>query len=604
MCGIVGYVGRRDAAPILLEGLRRLEYRGYDSAGIGVVRDGRLRIGKRAGRVGQLREALPADLNGNVGIAHTRWATHGAPTDRNAHPHTDAAGDVAIVHNGVLENADELRARLLHEGVDLVSDTDSELLAHLIARAGHGLADAVRAALDEVEGTVGLIAVDRRRPDTLVAARRGSPLVLGIGAGEVLIASDVAAFVRHTQQVVYLDEDEIAVVSPDDYRTFAPGAAPTTRAPVRVAAETGSYELGDHPDFMHKEIREQPAAIARVLAGRLDERAATTRLDGLGLEPRHWQRVRRVTFLGCGSAYYAAEYGAQLVEDLARIPARAEPSSEYRYRNAVVDPDALYVAVSQSGETLDTLAAIRELKRRGAPVVGAVNVVGSSIANECDGGIFLHAGPEQSVAATKSFTNMGLAFALLAVQLGRLRDLSLAQGARLLSGLRRFPDEVEAALKTDDQITELAARFRDCSHMFFVGRVRGWPIAREGAQKLKEVSYVHAEAYPAAELKHGPLALVTPAMPTIAVVPDDELLPKNLATLTEIRSRGGPVVAVTNADLPPDAADEVVRVGRCEPELDPLVLSVPLQLFAYRMARALGREVDRPRNLAKSVTVE
>jgi len=601
MCGIVGFVGRRPAAPLLLEGLRSLEYRGYDSAGLAIEEHGRLRIAKRAGRVAELRTAIPAGFDGTTGIAHTRWATHGAPTDRNAHPHVDAAGNTAIVHNGVLENSEELRSRLLHQGVDIVSDTDSELLAHLIARSEASTVEgAVREALALTEGTVGLIALDRRRPGTLVAARRGSPLVLGIGDGEMLIASDVAAFVRHTQQVVYLDEDEIAVVDAHGYRIVGG----TTRQPVRVRAGDRGYELGEHPDFMHKEIREQAAAVKRVLAGRLDERACSARLDGFGLDARQWRRVRRVTFLGCGSAYYAGEYGARLVEELARIPADAEPSSEYRYRNAVIDPDTLYVGVSQSGETLDTLAAIRELKRRGATVVGVVNVVGSSIAQECDGGIFLHAGPEQSVAATKSFTNMGVAFALLALQLGRLRDLSVPEGGRLLDGLRRLPDEIEAAIKTDDQIAEIAHRYADSERMFFVGRVRGWPIAREGAQKLKEVSYIHAEAYPAAELKHGPLALVTEQMPTVAVLPDDELLAKNIATITEIKARGGPVIAVTNADLPSGLAEEVIEVGRCAPEIDPLLLSVPLQLLAYRFAVTLGREVDRPRNLAKSVTVE
>ncbi|MFD7654527.1 glutamine--fructose-6-phosphate transaminase (isomerizing) [Actinosynnema sp. NPDC059797] len=604
MCGIVGYVGAKDAVPVLLEGLHRLEYRGYDSAGIAVAGDG-LEVVKTAGRVGDLRRAVPAGLSGGTGIAHTRWATHGEPSDRNAHPHVDAARRVAIVHNGVFENSDRLRAQLRADGVDLASDTDSEVLAHLVARsAAATLEDAVREALAQVEGTYGVIVMDVERPGELVAARRGSPVVLGVGEQEMLVASDVTALVRYTQQVVYLEDDEIASVTADGYRTSTMDARATTRTPTPVEVTGLDYELGDHPDFMHKEMREQPDAVDRCLRGRLDHRFSSARLDGVGLTPQDYQRIRRVKLLGCGSAYYAGQVGAQLIEELARIPADAEPASEFRYRNPVVDPDTLYVAISQSGETLDTLAAVQELKRKGGHVIGVVNAVGSTIARECGHGVFLHAGPEVSVAATKSFTTMAVALALLALDLGRVRDLSITEGRRLVTGLAELPRTIAGVLADEEAVAAVARKYAGAEHMFFVGRVRGWPVAREGAQKLKEISYVHAEAYQASELKHGPLALINPAMPTVVLLPDDELLPKNIATVEEIKARGGPVIAVTDATLPADLATDVIRVPRAHDSLTPVTLSIPLQLFAYHLARALGRDVDRPRNLAKSVTVE
>ncbi|WP_033439499.1 glutamine--fructose-6-phosphate transaminase (isomerizing) [Saccharothrix sp. NRRL B-16314] len=605
MCGIVGYVGPRDAVPLLLEGLHRLEYRGYDSAGVAVAVDGGLRVVKTAGRVGDLRKAVPEGTAGATGIAHTRWATHGEPSDRNAHPHVDAASRIAIVHNGVFENSDRLRARLVADNVPLASDTDSEVLAHLVARSSATtLEDAVREALAQVEGTYGVIVMDADRPGELVAARRGSPVVLGVGEQEMLVASDVTALVRFTQQVIYLDDDEIATVTADGYRTSTMDARATTRSPTSIDVASAEYELGDHPDFMYKEMREQPEAVDRCLRGRLDHRFSSARLDGVGLTPQDYQRIRRVKLLGCGSAYYAGQLGAQLIEELARIPADAEPASEFRYRNPVVDPDTLYVAISQSGETLDTLAAVQELKRKGGHVIGVVNAVGSTIARECGHGIFLHAGPEVSVAATKSFTTMAVALAMLALDLGRVRDLSITEGRRLVTGLARLPHQIAQILAGEQEIEAVARKYARAEHMFFVGRVRGWPAAREGAQKLKEISYVHAEAYQASELKHGPLALIDPEMPTVVLVPDDELLAKNTATIEEIKARGGPVIAVTDAELPAGLATDVIRVPKAHDSLAPIALSVPLQLFAYHLAHALGRDVDRPRNLAKSVTVE
>jgi glucosamine--fructose-6-phosphate aminotransferase (isomerizing) len=610
MCGIVGYIGRREAVPVLLEGLRRLEYRGYDSAGLAVVYRGKLQVTKTAGRVQDLRDRVSDRARSTVGIGHTRWATHGEPNEVNAHPHVDAAGNIAVVHNGIIENAEQLRDQLTAAGVTLVSDTDTEALAHLIAAEvadggpSGSLQDAVLRALRRVEGTYGLLVLDVRRPDELVVARNGSPIVLGIGESEMFIASDIAAIVRHTHQVVYLDDAEVATVRSNGYQTRTLDNQSTSKTPTTVEAEAGDYELGPYKDFMRKEIHEQPEALRRMLRGRLDERFATARLGGINLDARQLRSVRRVKFLGCGSAYYAGQMGAVLVEDLSRVPADAEPASEFRYRNPVVDPDTLYIAISQSGETLDTLMAVQELKRKGGQVLGAVNVVGSAIARECGSGVFLHAGPEIAVASTKALTNMAASFALLGLLIGRVRDMSAAEGARLVAGLRSLPEQIDQVLAQEDAIAAIAGQFAGVEHMFFIGRVRAWPVAREGAQKLKEISYVHAEAYQASELKHGPLALIDASMPSVVLVPDDELLSKNISTIEQIKARGGPVIAVTSGDLPADLADAVIRVPHCTPELDPILLTVPLQMFAYHLAAKLGRDIDKPRNLAKSVTVE
>jgi glucosamine--fructose-6-phosphate aminotransferase (isomerizing) len=616
VCGIVGYIGRRDAIPVLLEGLRSLEYRGYDSAGLAVIYRNKLQITKTAGRVQDLRDRVNDRAKATIGIGHTRWATHGEPNEINAHPHTDSTGRIAVVHNGIIENAESLRRALTNRGVTLVSDTDTEALAHMIAAEATGevsLEDAVRRVLRHVEGTYGLLVLDTKNPNELVVARNGSPIVLGIGASEMFVASDVAALVRYTKQVVYLDDREVATVHATDYRVVSldagssdEGADGTAngKVPTIVEADAGDYELGPYEDYMRKEIHEQPEALRRALRGRLDDRFATARLGGINLDARELRSIRQVKFLGCGSAYYAGQMGAVLVEELARIPSDAAPASEFRYRNPVVDPDTLYVAVSQSGETLDTLMAVQELRRKGGQVIGAVNVVGSAIGRECGSGVFLHAGPEIAVASTKALTNMTASFAMLALLLGRVRDLSAASGQRIVAGLRALPGQLEAILAEEEQIAEIARRFAAAEHMFFIGRVRGWPVAREGAQKLKEISYVHAEAYQAAELKHGPLALINASMPSVVVVPADDLLAKNISTIEQIKARGGPVIAVTSADLPPSLADAIIRVPRGEPELEPLLLTAPLQLLAYHIAAKLGRDIDKPRNLAKSVTVE
>jgi glucosamine--fructose-6-phosphate aminotransferase (isomerizing) len=604
MCGIVGYIGRRDAAPLLLEGLQRLEYRGYDSAGITVGgKSGGLRTAKAKGRVRELEARIPKRFAGTTGIAHTRWATHGAPSDANAHPHTDAAGSVAVVHNGIIDNAAELRAKLTADGVAFASETDSEVLAHLIGRSpAETLEEKVRQSLRLVEGTYGIAVLHADFPDRIVTARNGSPVVLGIGEREMFVSSDVAALVSHTRQVITLDDGEMATLKADDYRTYTTEGSRTSASPTTVEWEPESYDMGGHETYMHKEISEQPEAVDRVLRGRIDDRFSTVRLGGLDLDAREARGFRRVKILGCGSAYHAGQIGAQLIEELARVPADAEPASEFRYRSAVVDPDTLYIAVSQSGETYDTLAAVQELKRKGARVLGMVNVVGSAIARETDGGVYVHAGPEVCVVSTKCFTNTAVAFALLALHLGRIRDLSAADGARIIAGLRRLPGQIAEILGTEKEIEKLAAEYAQARSMMFVGRVRGYPVAREASLKLKEVSYVHAEAYPASELKHGPLALIEPAVPTVAIVPDDELLEKNQATLEEIKARSGRILAVAHREQ--HKADHTIVVPKNEVELDPILLGIPLQLLAYHTALALGRDIDKPRNLAKSVTVE
>ncbi|RHW26512.1 glutamine--fructose-6-phosphate transaminase (isomerizing) [Nocardioides immobilis] len=609
MCGIVGYLGTHQAAPLLLEGLGRLEHRGYDSAGVAVLGPSGIRVAKRAGRVRDLREALPKRFAGKVGIGHTRWATHGPANDVNAHPHSDSKELVAVVHNGIIDNAAALRDDLTEAGVDLVSDTDTEVLAHLVALSeADTLEGKVAEALGRIHGTYGVAVVHVDFPDRIVVARNGSPLIIGVGDKEMHIASDLAALVRYTTTVAHLADGEMATVTPTGFTTYrldASGLAATNRRAKTVDVDPAAYDPGEHESFMHKEILEQPASAGRVLRGRLNGRFATGHLGGLNMDARELRAIRRVKILGCGSAYYVGEMGATLIEELARIPADAEAASEFRYRNPIIEPDTLYVAVSQSGETIDTLLAVQEVRRKGGYVIGLVNVVGSAIAREADGGIYLHAGPEVAVASTKALTNMFLGFAMLALQLGRVRDLSIADGRRLIAGLESLPGKIEEVLATEERLVAVAERLAAAESLFFVGRVRGFPVAREGAQKFKEISYRHAEAYQTSELKHGPLALISPDVPTIAIVPLDELVERNVAALHEIAARGGPLVVVTHeeVDLQGLEAERIV-VPRAERELDPILLTIPLQLLAYHAAKQLGHDIDKPRNLAKSVTVE
>ena len=605
MCGIVGYIGTQQAAPLLLEGLARLEHRGYDSAGLAVLGSG-LRVAKKAGRVRDLGADLPKRFSGKIGIGHTRWATHGPANDVNAHPHVDAKGDVAVVHNGIIDNAATLRQRLTDDGVDLASDTDTEVIAHLVARStADTLEERVAEALAAIEGTYGIAVVHADFPDRIVVARNGSPLIIGVGDKEMHVASDLGALVRYTTTVAHLDDGEMATLTATGFTTYRQDLTRIAREAERVDVDPASYDAGEHASFMRKEMLEQPAAAERVLRGRLDERFGTGHLGGLDMDARETRAIKRVKILGCGSAYYVGQMGASLVEELARIPADAEAASEFRYRNPVIEPDTLYVAVSQSGETIDTLLAVQEIRRKGGRVIGLVNVVGSAIARECDGGIYLHAGPEVAVASTKALTNMFLGFALLALQLGRVRDLSVADGKRLIAGLSRLPEQIQEVLDGEEALAEIAVDLAGAESLFFIGRVRGFPVAREGAQKFKEISYRHAEAYQTSELKHGPLALISTEVPTIAIVPDDELTDRNVGALHEIAARGGPLVVVTHAGV--DLGEVPCRridVPRNERELDPILLTIPLQLLAFHAAQALGHDIDKPRNLAKSVTVE
>jgi len=605
MCGIVGYVGHQDAVPILIEGLHRLEYRGYDSSGLALHRKGELVVHKRRGKVREMESSLPKRFSGLNGIGHTRWATHGAPSDENAHPHTDSSGRVAVVHNGIIENAHELRSRLEAEGVAFASETDTEVLAQLIARVEtDSLQDAVRIALKSVVGTYGLAVIDARHPQQIVAARNGSPVILGVGEKEMFVASDTNALVRHTQQAVYLDDGEIALVEPRGYRVTTLDAAPATKEPTRIEAAAVEHVKGAFAHFMMKEIHDQPESVRGTLRGRIDRRFATARLDGLDLPARELTRFRRIKILGCGSACISGLLGARLIERLSRTPCDAESAAEFRYRNPVIENDTLYFVVSQSGETFDTLAVVEEIRRKGGTVAGVVNVVGSSIARACVRGIYLHAGPEIAVVSTKTFVSTLVAFVLFALHLGRMKDVSVAQGKRLIEALDALPGQLESLLADHTSIAALARKYARFDNAYFVGRNEGYALAMEGALKLKEVSYLHAEAYPASELKHGPLALVCPETLTVVIAPVDELFEKNIGTIEEIRARRGPVLAVTQSDQLPVAVEDSIVVPKSHELLDPILMLVPLQLFAYYIAKERACDIDQPRNLAKSVTVE
>jgi glucosamine--fructose-6-phosphate aminotransferase (isomerizing) len=605
MCGIVGYVGNRAAMPILLEGLARLEYRGYDSAGLALLRRGRLDVHRKRGRVADLRAVLPKRSAANAGIAHTRWATHGEPSDTNAHPHRDASGKVAIVHNGIVENARELKAYLQSRGATFQSETDSEVIAALVAdEYGGDLFEAVRKALLRVAGTYGLAVVHQDHPGELVVGRNGSPVLLGIGEHEMLAASDASALVQHTRQVVYLEDGEIARLTARSFEIRDLHANSAHRVASVLDIDATLANRGDHQHFTRKEIHEQPETLRSVIRGRLDSRFNTARFGGLNLEPRQLRGFRRIKLLGCGSAWLSATIGAAMIERLARLPADAESAAEFRYRNPLIEPDTLYVAVSQSGETFDTLAAVQEIQRKGGTVLGVVNVVGSTIARQCGAGIYLHAGPEVAVVSTKTFTSTLVAFALLALYLGRMRDVSPAEGRRVLDAVEALPGQVQSLIDREEEFAAIARRYAKYERAYYIGRCEGYGLAREGALKLKEISYIHAEAYPASELKHGPLALIDPGTPTVAIVPDDDLLAKNCSSIAEIKARRGLVLAIGQSQSLDAAVDDYIRVPRSHPVLDPVLMLIPLQLIAYHAALARGCDVDRPRNLAKSVTVE
>ncbi|MEX2526359.1 MAG: glutamine--fructose-6-phosphate transaminase (isomerizing) [Gemmatimonadota bacterium] len=612
MCGIVGYVGPKQAAPILIEGLRRLEYRGYDSAGLAILQDeGGLTSIRRAGKLAELDAAVGSNMpKGRCGIAHTRWATHGAPTEVNAHPHLSTAGDIALVHNGIIENGAVLREKLEQLGYVFRSDTDTEVVVHLVDQAmveGALLEEAVAAALQQVVGTYGIAVVSSRDPGKVVAARNGSPLLLGIGKnGEYMVGSDAAAVVALTRDVVYLDDGDYAVIEESGYRTYHLDRGAVSRSVHQVTWNLEDIEKGGYDHFMLKEIFEQPTSLRDVTRGRLLEEEGSARLGGITLSDRELLEVERIIITACGTSWHSALIGEYMLEELARIPVKVEYASEFRYKNPVLDDKTLVICVSQSGETADTLAALREAKRRGARTMGIVNVVGSTIARETDFGVYLHAGPEIGVASTKAFTSQVLALALFTLYLARRRNLSILDGRKLVKAIQDLPGQVEEVLQMSDSIVELAREYMDAPNFLYLGRGYQFPVALEGALKLKEVSYIHAEGYPAAEMKHGPIALIDEKMPVVFLAPNDPVYSKVLTNIEEVKAREGKVIAVIsdgNRDLE-GKVDHLIRIPETMPLLLPILATIPLQLLAYHVALLRGCDVDQPRNLAKSVTVE
>jgi glutamine---fructose-6-phosphate transaminase (isomerizing) len=612
MCGIVGYVGPKNAVPILLEGLRRLEYRGYDSAGIALVKEGSFVIEKRAGKVADLVAHLKASndhLSAHLGIGHTRWATHGEPNDVNAHPHADATNDVAVIHNGIIENYMSIKKKLQREGHTFLSETDTEVLAHLIGRMykqTDDLCTAVRLALAEVEGTYGLVVIAARDPEKIVVARKGSPLIIGVGEGENFVASDAAAIVDQTRHVVYLEDGEVAEVTPRGFRTMTIDDVQIDKVVEEVTFELAQIERGGYDHFMMKEICEQPETLLNAMRGRLLVDEGDVKLGGLHDVMDRLLAAPRIIITACGTSWHAALVGEYMFEVISKIPTEVEYASEFRYRDPIIRPDDVVLLISQSGETADTLAALREAKRKGATVLGIVNVVGSSIARESHGGVYIHAGPEIGVASTKAFTSQLTVLAQLALMLARRKGMGKPEGRVLAKELASLPGKVARILERKDEVHRLAREFRDTHNFLYLGRGANFPVALEGALKLKEISYIHAEGYPAAEMKHGPIALIDENMPVVFVVPKDGIYEKVVSNLQEVRARRGRIIAIANEDDKEIAsmAEFVLRVPRTYGFFGPILNVIPLQLLSYYMAIERGTNVDQPRNLAKSVTVE
>ena len=618
MCGIIGYVGKKAASPVLLEGLRRLEYRGYDSAGVAVLRGADLLVRKKKGKIdeGIARELAANPAAGETGIAHTRWATHGPPCDVNSHPHLDQSGRIAVVHNGVIENYDQLKQRLLKAGHQFHSDTDTEVLAHLIGEHLqkqrseksdlNPLTQAVRDALREVIGTYGLAVICTAQPDVIVGARRGSPLIIGIGDGENFLTSDANAIVAHTRQVVYLNDYDVATVTSGRFDVLNLGTDTANVQISKLEFQAEDSQRGEYAHFMLKEIFEQPRTVENALRGRLDYEGATARFGGLNMSAAELRAVDRVVIAASGTSWHAALVGEYLIEELAHLPVEVEFAHEFCYRNAPLEKNTVLLVLSQSGETADTLAALREAKRRGHRALAIVNVVGSTIARESDGGIYMHAGPEIGVASTKAFISTLTILTLLGVHLGRMRMLSAGRAQEILKGLELLPGQIEGLLRQSDGIKKLAAKYAQAEDFFFLGRGYTFPAALEGALKLKEISYIHAEGYSAAEMKHGPIALIDEKTPTVFLVPQDSMYEKTMANLAMIRARKGPIIALATEgdDQIKKVADDVIFLPKTQEPLNPILASVPLQLFAYHIAVARGCDVDKPRNLAKSVTVK
>ncbi|HPF40611.1 MAG TPA: glutamine--fructose-6-phosphate transaminase (isomerizing) [Phycisphaerae bacterium] len=608
MCGIVAYTGFREARSILLESLKRLEYRGYDSAGIAIQNGGNLQVAKAAGRISVLEQQIANQtFPGTCGLSHTRWATHGAPNDRNAHPHTDASGRIALVHNGIIENYQSLRTYLEHRGIEFQSDTDTEVLVQLIGHFYKGdLEAAVRAALRDVRGTYGIAVVCADEPGRIIAARKGSPLIIGVGDDEYVVASDAAAIIQHTTQVIYLSDGELANVWEDGFRTTTLDAMPVTKEVTELEMTLEDIELGSHEHFMFKEIVEQPSAMEDCMRGRVNIEEGRIYLGGLANFARELVRTRRLIITGCGTAWHAGLVGEYLFEELARIPTEVEYASEFRYRNPIMDPGTVVLAISQSGETADTLSALREAREKGSLALGVVNAVGSTIARETDAGVYLHVGPEIGVASTKAYLGQVLVLTMIALYLGRRRDLAQPTLQMYLEALRRIPEHIQKITEQSDSIRDVAATYKDAENWLYLGRGYNYPTALEGALKLKEISYIHAEGMPAAEMKHGPIALITKDMPVVFIATRGSQYEKVVSNIEEVLARRGRVIAVATEGDEDIArlAEHVFYVPDVPEPLQPMVTIVPLQLLAYHAAVLRGCDVDKPRNLAKSVTVE
>ena len=623
MCGIVGYVGRAQATPILLDGLRRLEYRGYDSAGLTIVDAGQVDTRKCAGRIAALSKLVKKQpVSGSLGISHTRWATHGGVNDENAHPHFDASGKLALVHNGVIENYQALKDELVRSGdTKFRSDTDTEVLAHLIGKLYDDscastvdasgkkvrLFDAVRAALRQVIGTYGIALVHADVPDFMIGARRGSPLVLGVGNGENFLASDVSAIVAYTRDAVYLNDFDVVAVGPDKFEISSLAGDISEHPVSKVDFTAEDVGKGDYPHYMLKEIFEQPNTVRDAMRGRLNTEESTAKLGGLNMAAPQLRDVGRIVLTGCGTALHAARVGEYLIERMASIPTEVDYASEFRHRNTPMTPETLVFAISQSGETADTLGALRESRRKGFRTLGICNNVASTIARESDGGVYMHAGPEIGVAATKSFTSQLTILTLLGLLFGRMRNLATAEGTRVIEALQALPEQIETVLALNDQVKEIATRYADANGFLFFGRQFNFPIALEGALKMKEITYLFAEGHPSAELKHGIIALIRPDLPSVFVAPDDSVFSKNLNNIEQVKARKGPIIALTSGNCMKHLkgiADDVIVLPEAPDYVMPILSVIPLQLLAYHVAVALGRDVDKPRNLAKSVTVE
>ncbi|HEY9509415.1 MAG TPA: glutamine--fructose-6-phosphate transaminase (isomerizing) [Verrucomicrobiae bacterium] len=618
MCGIIGYVGKKTAAPILLEGLRRLEYRGYDSAGMAVLQEADLLVRKRLGKINEGLAVLLGQQapTGKLGIGHTRWATHGQPSDDNCHPHLDQSGKIAVVHNGVIENYDRLKERLTQAGHKFHSDTDTEVLAHLIGEHyekhrgknsdTQPLTLAVCDALREVIGTYGVAVISTEHPDTIVGARRGSPLIIGLGDGENFLASDANAIVAHTRKVIFLNDYDVVTLSAERFDVQNLGANTANVQISNLEFDSQDAERGEFQHFMLKEIFEQTRTVKNALRGRLDFEGATAKFGGLNMTPAELRAIDRIVIAASGTSWHAALVGEYLIEELAHLPVEVEFAHEFCYRNAPLEPNTVLLVLSQSGETADTLAALREAKRRGHRALAIVNVVGSTIARESDGGIYMHAGPEIGVASTKAFVSTLTILALLGVHLGRMRMLSANRATELMKALEAAPAQIEAILNQNNVFKKLALKYAHAEDFFFLGRGYTFPVALEGALKLKEISYIHAEGYSAAEMKHGPIALIDEKTPTVFLVPQDSMYDRTMANLAMIRARKGPIIAVaTEGDTQiAKVADDVIYIPKTLEPIYPILASIPLQLFAYHIAVARGCDIDKPRNLAKSVTVQ